>query len=67
MALIVSAMGNSIIFRTNNTYDKFTEETLDNLSKGSKRIKRDIKNLFGGSLVFSPRDANENNKKQLRD
>jgi len=67
MALIGSAMGNSIIFRTNNTYDKFTEETLDNLSKGSKRIKRDIKNLFGGSLVFSPRDVNENNKKQLRD
>ena len=68
MALIGSAMGNSIIFRTNNTYDKFTEETLDNISKGSQRIDNTkIKNLFGGSLVFSPRDVNESNKRQLRD
>lgn len=67
MALVGSAIGNNIIFRTNNSYDRFTEETLKKLSKGSQRIKNKIENLFGGSLIFSPRDVVEENKIQLRD
>ena len=35
MALVGSAMGNSIIFRTHNSFDRFTEETLEKLSLGS--------------------------------
>ena len=67
MALIGSAMGNSIIFRTNNSFDRFTEETLEQLSLGSRRIKDiEINEFFGGSLFFSPRDANKTNQDQLK-
>ena len=67
MALIGSAMGNNIIFRTNNTYDRFIEETLEKLSLGSQRNNTKVEHLFGGSLIFSPRDVNQANKGQLRD
>ena len=67
MALIGSAMGNSIIFRTFNSFDKFTESTLENLSLGSQKIKGiDIKEFFGGSLFFSPRDVTEQGKEELK-
>ena len=69
MALIGSAMGNNIIFRINNSYDRFTETTLENLALGSRKIKSDnIENFFGGSLFFCPRDVIkevENLKKEL--
>lgn len=70
MALIGSAMGNIIIFRTHSSYDRFTEETLQKLSLGAQEIGRninDIQNLFGGTLIFCPRDVNDDNKIQLRD
>ena len=68
MALIGSAMGNNIIFRTHNSYDRFTEETLEKLSMGSQRVgSSDISHLFGGSLIFSPRDVNEISINELRD
>ena len=67
MALIGSAMGNSIIFRTHNSFDRFTEETLENLSLGSRKIKEiEIEEFFGGSIFFSPRDVNRTNQDQLR-
>ena len=69
MALIGSAMGNSIIFRTHNSFDRFTEDTLEKLSYGSNKIKyTDISNkeFFGGSLFFSPRDVNKTHKEQLK-
>ena len=67
MALIGSAMGNSIIFRTHNSFDRFTEETLEKLSLGSRKIKEiEIQDFFGGSLFFSPRDVNRTNQEQLK-
>ena len=67
MALIGSAMGNSIIFRTQNSFDRFTEETLEKLSLGSRKIKEiEIQDFFGGSLFFSPRDVNRTNQEQLK-
>ena len=67
MALIGSAMGNSIIFRTHNSFDRFTEETLEKLSLGSRKIKEiEIEEFFGGSLFFSLRDVNKINQGQLK-
>ena len=58
MALIGSAMGNIVIFRTGNALDKFIDMTLEKLSLGSRRIKSlDSANYFGGSLCFCPRDV----------
>ena len=60
-------MGNSIIFRTHNSFDRFTEDTLEKLSLGSRKIKSiDIQDFFGCSLFFSPRDVNQTNKEQLK-
>ena len=67
MALIGSAMGNSIIFRTHNSFDRFIEETLEKLSSGSRKIKEiQIQEYFGGSLFFCPRDVISTNKDQLK-
>ena len=68
MALVGSANGNSIIFRTGNTFDKFTETTLEKLALGSNKLK-DIKidQFFGGSLFFSPRDVNSTDKDKLKE
>ena len=67
MALIGSAMGNSIIFRTHNSFDRFIEETLEKLSLGSRKIKEiQIQEYFGGSLFFCPRDVISTNKDQLK-
>ena len=67
MALVGSAIGNSIIFRTGNTFDKFTENTLEKLALGSNKLK-DIKieQFFGGSLFFSPRDVNSTDREKLK-
>ena len=68
MALVGSALGNSIIFRTGNTFDKFTENTLEKLALGSNKIKDiNIEQYFGGSLFFSPRDVNSTDKDKLRE
>ena len=66
MALIGSAMGNSIIFRTHNSFDRFTEDTLEKLSKGSRKIEMETDDFFGGSLFFSPRDVNSTHKDGLK-
>lgn len=52
-------MGNNIIFRTNNTYNRFIEETVKKLSSGSQRSNTNIEHLFGGSLSLSPRDGKD--------
>ena len=68
MALVGSALGNSIIFRTGNTFDKFTETTLEKLALGSNKIKDiNIEQFFGGSLFFSPRDVNSIDKDKLKE
>ena len=68
MALVGSALGNSIIFRTGNTFDKFTENTLEKLALGSNKIKDiNIEQYFGGSLFFSPRDVNSTDKDKLKE
>ena len=68
MALVGSALGNSIIFRTGNTFDKFTENTLEKLALGSNKIKNiNIDQFFGGSLFFSPRDVNSTDKDKLKE
>jgi uncharacterized protein YkuJ len=67
MALIGSAMGNSIIFRTHNSFDRFTEETLEKLSLGSRKLKEiEIQEFFGGFLFFCPRDVISTNQDQLK-
>ena len=68
MALVGSALGNSIIFRTGNTFDKFNENTLEKLALGSNKIKEiNIEQFFGGSLFFSPRDVNFTDKDKLKE
>jgi len=53
MALIGSAIGNNVIFRTHNSFDRFTESTLGKLSLGSRKIKSiKIEDFFGGDLFF---------------
>ena len=67
MALIGAAMGNAIIFRTHNSYDKFTDDTMENLYQGSNKIpKSNIEDFFGGSLFFCPRDVNETHYEGLK-
>ena len=57
MALVGSAIGNNIIFRIGNSFDKFIQSILDKLSVGSRKIQFiDINQFFGGSLFFSPKD-----------
>ena len=59
MALIGSGIGNNIIFRTVNSFDRFTQSTLEKISHGSQRIIHIENNeFFGGSLILSPRDVN---------
>jgi len=68
MALVGSALGNSVIFRTGNTFDPFTESTLKKLALGSHKLKNlSIEQFFGGSLLFSPKDVNPTDKNKLRD
>ena len=67
MALVGSAMGNSVIFRTHNSFDRFTEETLEKLSLGSKKIESiGIDDYFGGSIFFSPIDVIEKDINKLK-
>ena len=67
MALIGSAMGNIVIFRTHNSLDRFTEDTLEKLSQGSRKIKSlSADDYFGGSLCFCPRDVIHKDKDKLR-
>ena len=67
MALIGSAMGNSVIFRTGNSFDRFTENTLEKLALGSNKIKSiNIQDFFGGSLFFSPKDVLPKDKDKLQ-
>ena len=66
MALIGSAMGNNVIFRTYSSFDKFTEGTLKKLNLGSRKIKNiDLKEFFGGSLILSPRDVMKNEQENI--
>jgi len=68
MALVGSALGNSVIFRTGNTFDPFTESTLKKLALGSHKLKNlSIEQFFGGSLLFSPKDVNPTDKNKLKD
>ena len=68
MALVGSAIGNSIIFRTGNTFDLFTENILEKLGLGSYKLKDvSIEQFFGGSLFFSPRDVNPSDKNKLKE
>ena len=67
MALIGSAMGNSVIFRTGNSFDRFTENTLEKLALGSNKLKSiNIEQFFGGSLFFSPKDVLPNDRNKLK-
>ena len=67
MALVGSAIGNSVIFRTHNSFDRFTEETLEKLSLGSKKIETiGIDDYFGGSIFFSPIDVIEKDINKLK-
>jgi hypothetical protein len=67
MALIGSTIGNSVIFRTGNSFDRFTENTLEKLALGSTRFKTiNIEQFFGGSLFFSPKDVLPNEKDKLK-
>jgi len=67
MALIGSAIGNNVIFRTHNSFDRFTESTLGKLSLGSRKIKSiKIEDFFGGDLFFSPRDVIEKDKNNIK-
>ena len=62
------AMGNIIIFRTGNSFDRFTENTLKKIALGSQKIQSiDLQQFFGGSLFFSPKDVIEIDKNKLRD
>ena len=66
MALVGSAIGNNIIFRIGNSFDKFTQNILDKMSKGSRKIQfMDIDQFFGGSLYFSPKDITFSEKSNL--
>ena len=68
MALIGAAMGNAVIFRIGNSYDKFTEETMEKLSLGSNTIQsknESSSDFFGGTLFFCPRDINESHRAGL--
>jgi len=68
MALVGSALGNNVIFRTGNTFDRFTESTLQKLALGSHKLKNvSIEQFFGGSLLFSPKDVNPTDKNKLKD
>ena len=74
MALIGSAMGNNIILRTSFSYDQFIQDTLEKLSEGSNKIKKDEEDdniinedFFGGSLFISPRDVIDSAQKDLGD
>ena len=60
MALIGAALGNSVIFRTNNYYDKIIDNTMESLYNVSKKIlkNKNFEDFFGGSLIFCPRDVN---------
>ena len=54
MALVGSALGNNVIFRTGNSFDRFTEQTLENLALGSKKIKSiNIEQFFGSSIFLA--------------
>ena len=67
MALVGSALGNSVIFRTGNSYDRFTENTLEKMALGSNKIKNiNIEQFFGGSLIFSPKDVIDNDRNKLK-
>ena len=67
MALIGSAIGNSVIFRTGNSFDRFTEKTLEKLALGSNKLKSiNLEQFFGGSLFFSPKDVLPVDKEKLK-
>ena len=67
MALIGSAIGNCVIFRTGNSFDRFTEKTLEKLALGSNKLKSiSIEQFFGGSLFFSPKDVLPADKEKLK-
>ena len=68
MALVGSALGNSIIFRTDNTFDRFTENILEKLALGSNKIRDiNIEQYFGGSLFFCPKDVNSTDREKLKE
>ena len=68
MALVGSAVGNSIIFRTDNTFDRFTENILEKLALGSNKIRDiNIEQFFGGSLFFCPKDVNSTDREKLKE
>ena len=67
MALIGAAIGNCVIFRTGNSFDRFTEKTLEKLALGSNKLKSiNIEQFFGGSLFFSPKDVLPTDKEKLK-
>jgi hypothetical protein len=67
MALIGAAIGNCVIFRTGNSFDRFTEKTLEKLALGSNKLKSiNIEQFFGGSLFFSPKDVLPVDKDKLK-
>ena len=58
LALVGSAVGNNVMFRMNLFLDKFTENFLEQVYEGSKKIKNlDITQFFGGFICFSPKDV----------
>ena len=66
MALVGSAIGNNILFRTYSSFDRFTENTLEKIGLGSRKITNiDINDFFGGSLFFCPRDVLESNEDDI--
>ena len=68
MALVGSAIGNSVLYRTGSAFDRFTNHFLDQISIGSKEIQfKDNNQFFGGSLFFSPKDINELDKEKVKE
>ena len=66
MALVGSGLGNNIIFRTHNSFDKFTESTLEKIGLGSRKLKEiKLDDFFGGSLFFCPRDVLDDDQEDL--
>ena len=67
LAMVGAAMGNSIILRVDKAFDKYMESRMVNWSEGSKNINTTkSSSFFGGNLIFSQKDALENDVEEVK-
>ena len=67
LAMVGAALANSIILRSDKTFDVFMQSRMFNWSEGSKNISTVNSNpYFGGNIVFCQKDIPKNNVEEVR-